>query len=335
MAEEIAGAEAEAEEQETVLGDDATDAEIDSLSEEEVNSLLDEVATPSEEEEKEEVEPEEKPAEEKPAEKEKPAEEEKSKEEEKPAEEEKSAEEEKPEEKPAETTEEKVVRLETQNQELAGKVDRQGKQLGRWSNEIGEMRKLQETLDKPKMTDEEFARRMEENPREAIREEQEHATAEADKTRVEGTRLRNESEDRIRKQLPDFDDLLPDIVEIARKRYDLEDWAVEEIKKDPFTFDTREILDIARDVKLQRLQAKLDAAETETEPAKPKPKTGKGNLSDKINKASKKPPRLAGGSGQAGEGASSADAEDLSDEFIGELDEKAVNKMLKDRGVPV
>ena len=317
MPEEEVGAEVEAEMDEDA-GELIDDATLDGLSTEEIESLLKERVVLDEEPE-EEVEPTEPEPEPEPEEKVVEPEKEPENEPEPVA----------PVEEKAQTLEDRVANLESEKADLLEKFERQKTQLGRWSNEIGEMRRAKAQ----EMTDDEFALKMEENPREAIRMEQERLQAQADSEELEKQRLRDGCEESVRGQIKDFDDLMPDIIELARQRYKLADWGVDALKKDPFMFNESEVLDLARDAKLQRLEAKLAAAERAT----PVPKKSSGDLADKINRASKKPPRVGGGSGQGTEAKSSVDLteDDLSDNTIDRLDEKALTKILKERGVPI
>ena len=318
-------------EMEEDLGESIDDKTLDSLSPEELDARLNERINAEEEpdEEEESTEPEPEPEEKEPE----PAKEPEKEPEKEPAKEpEKEPDPAKPAEQKAETLEERVARVEGENAALLEKYERQKTQLGRWSNEIGEMRRLQKKLDDTQLTDDEFAAKMEENPREAIRMEQERLRAQAESKELEEKALRDSAEESIRGQVSDFDELMPEIVELARKKYKLADWGVESFKKDPFMFNEREVLDLARDAKLIKLEARLASAKTET----PEPKNG-GSLADKINRAARKSPRLSGGSGQGTDGKAAADLteDDLSDRVIDGMSEEALAKMLRERGVPI
>lgn len=244
--------------------------------------------------------------------------------------EEKSTEEKSEEEKEPTELEKLTVVLKDEQQ----KVLNQRKQMDRWANEIGEMRKLQKVVSETVITDEDFRELTEENPQEAYRRFSDHQKAEESVKKAEENISnivgRNENEREIREVVPDIDELLPDILAMAKAKYKLSDSELEPFSRDIFAFQKHDVLSMAQEVKAATLQSKLEAAQTEIETMK----TSKpdGDMLKKIDKVAKKSATVDAGSGQA----PPSDGEiELSEENIIGMAPDKINKLLKERGVPI
>lgn len=210
------------------------------------------------------------------------------------------------------------------------RLEDQDKYIRRRDTEVGELRKqVRKSLDAPKGETEEVG------DDELITRADARAEAEAEKERalalqeldgLERTDADDENRVAVKEAIPDLDDLVDDIAEVALKDGTDQEY-IDAFKKDPASFDKKVILVYANRAREQRerneLRARLDVIEGKTAAAKTGAVDAVNKKIDAATKGSKSKVTSA-------TGGTSPNSKEISPSQIHELSDEALDRAIKE-----